>query len=92
MAPTLDAIPPLRSGRGNAAPRRPDQTARADKAYDARVRRQECRALGIRSRIARGGIEQSDRLGGIAGWSNEAIPGSTEPAALTSRYKRRADI
>ncbi len=62
MAPTLDGIPPLRSGRRGRPRRRPDKL-HADKAYDARARRRECRARGITSRIARRGIERNDRLG-----------------------------
>ena len=62
MAPTLDAIPPLRSGRRGSPRRRPDKL-HADKAYDAKARRLECRARGIRRRIAWRGIKRSDRLG-----------------------------
>ena len=62
MAPTLDAIPPLRIERRGRPLQRPDKL-HADKAYDVRVRRQECRARGIRPRIARRSIESSDRLG-----------------------------
>jgi IS5 family transposase len=59
MAPTLDAIPPVSTGRRG---RRPDKL-HADKAYDAKARRQECRARGIVPRIARKGIQSSERLG-----------------------------
>ncbi|MCJ2020814.1 IS5 family transposase [Methylobacterium sp. E-065] len=62
MAATLDAIPPLRSGRRGRPRRRPDKL-HADKAYDARRRRHEYRARGIMPRIARPGIESSERLG-----------------------------
>lgn len=62
MAPTLDAIPPLSSGRPGRPRRRPDKL-HADKAYDAKARRQECRARGIVPRIARKGIESSQKLG-----------------------------
>jgi IS5 family transposase len=58
MAPTLDAIPPVRNGRR----RQPDKL-HADKAYDARPRRHECRARGTVPRIARRGIDSSASLG-----------------------------
>ena len=62
MAPTLDAIPALRNGR-RGRPRRRSDKSHADKAYDARPRRYECRARGIVPRIARRGIDSSERLG-----------------------------
>ena len=62
LASTLDAIPPVRSGRRGRPRRRPDKL-HADKAYDHRRCRQECRARGIKPRIARRGIESSQRLG-----------------------------
>lgn len=62
MAPTLDTIPSLSTGRRGRPRRRPDKL-RADKAYDAKARRQECRARGIVPRIVRRGIESSQKLG-----------------------------
>ncbi len=62
MAPTVGRHPALRNGRRGRPRQRPDKL-HADKAYDARARRRECRARGIRPRIARRGIERSDRLG-----------------------------
>ncbi|TFZ61113.1 IS5 family transposase [Methylorubrum sp. Q1] len=62
MAPTLDAIPPLGTGRRGRPRHRPDKL-HADKAYDGRIRRQECRARGIVPRIARKGVESREKLG-----------------------------
>lgn len=62
MAPTLDAFPPVRSGR-RGRPRRRPHKLHADKAYDAKARREECRPRGIVPRIARRGIESSEKLG-----------------------------
>lgn len=45
MAPTLDAIPPLNTGRRGRPRRRSDQL-HADEAYDAKARPKECRARG----------------------------------------------
>ncbi len=56
MVPTLDAIPPLNTGRRGRPGRRPDKL-HADKAYDVKARRQECRARGIVLCIACKGIE-----------------------------------
>jgi transposase len=62
LAPTLDAIPPLRGGRRGRPRRRPDKL-HADKGYDHRRCRPECRARGITPRIARRGSDSSQRLG-----------------------------
>lgn len=51
MAPTLDAIPPLGTSRRGRARQRPNKL-HADKAYDAKARRQECRTRGIFPLIA----------------------------------------
>ena len=61
LAPTLDAVPPVRGRRGR--PRRRPAKLHADKAYDARARRKECRARGIQPRIARRGVDSSEKLG-----------------------------
>ena len=91
MAPTLEAIPPLRSGRRGRPRQRPDKL-HADKAYDAPVRRQECRARGIRSRIARRGIERSDRLGRHRWVVERSHAWFNRARRLPVRYERRADI
>ena len=91
MAPTLDAIPPVRSGRRGRPRRRPDKL-HADKAYDAPVRRQECRARGITPRIARRGIERSDRLGRHRWVVERSHAWFNRARRLPVRYERRADI
>jgi IS5 family transposase len=57
----VDDIPPVRtpSGRRRARPGK----LHADKGYDSRANRAHLRHRGIRSRIARRGIESSTRLG-----------------------------
>ena len=62
MAPTLDAIPTLRNDR-RGRPRRRLDKLHADKAYDAKGRRQEYRARGIVPRIALRGIKGGERPG-----------------------------
>lgn len=61
LAPTLDAVPGVRHGRGR--PRKRPKKLHADKAYDGRRCRTECRARSIMPRIARRGVETSERLG-----------------------------
>jgi len=60
----VDAIPPI-GGLPGRARKRPSKL-HADKGYDYK----RCRAhqRGIASRIARRGIESSERLGKLAGW------------------------
>ncbi|TNC06406.1 transposase [Methylobacterium terricola] len=70
--------------------RRPDKL-HADKAYDARVRRQACRARGIRPRIARRGIERSDRLGRHRWVVERSHAWFNRARRLPIRYERRAD-
>jgi IS5 family transposase len=57
----LDDVPPVRtpSGRRRTRPRK----IHADKAYDSATNRASLRRRGIRSRIARRGVESSTRLG-----------------------------
>jgi len=61
LAPTLDAIPPIRKPCGR--PRRRPAKLHADKAYDHRFCRAQCRTRSITPRIARRGIETSEKLG-----------------------------
>ena len=61
LASTLDAVPGVRYGRGR--PRRRSHKLHADKAYDHRRCRSECRARSVAPRIARRGVETSERLG-----------------------------
>ncbi|KMO24376.1 transposase [Methylobacterium indicum] len=91
MAPTLDAIPPVRSGKRGRPRRRPD-TLHADKAHDAKVRRQECRARGIRPRIARRGIERSDGLGRHRWVVERSHAWFSRARRLPVRDERRPDI
>jgi transposase len=58
---TVDAICPIKRPRGR--PRKRPAKLHADKAYDSREKRRELRRRGITPRIARKGIESSERLG-----------------------------
>lgn len=61
LASTLDEVPGVRNGQGR--PRRRPSKLHADKAYDHKRCRRECRARSIAPRIARRGIETSQTLG-----------------------------
>lgn len=91
MAPTLDAIPPVRNGRRPRPRHRPDKL-HADKTYDAEPRRHECRARGIVPRIARRGIESSERLGRHRWVVERTHAWFNRFRRLPVRYERRADI
>jgi IS5 family transposase len=57
----LDAIEPIKRPRGK--PRKRPKKLHADKAYDDKKRREALRRRGIKIRIARKGIESSEKLG-----------------------------
>jgi len=91
MAATLDAIPSLRSGRRGRPRRRPDKL-HADKAYDASQRRHECRARGIVPRIARRGVESSEKLARHRWVVERTHAWFNRFRRLPVRFERRADI
>jgi transposase len=59
--PLVDAVPPIRRPRGR--PRRRPAKLHADKAYDAAEHRRALRRRHIAPRVARRGVESSERLG-----------------------------
>ena len=91
LAPVLDAIPPVRSGRRGRLRQRPDKL-HADKGYDYRRCRRECHARGIRPRIARRGIESSQRLGRHRWVVERTHAWLNRMRRLAVRHERRADI
>jgi transposase len=91
LAPTLDAVPPIRTGH-RGRPRRSPGKLHADKAYDYRRCRQECRARGITPRIARRGIESSTHLGRHRWVVERTSAWLARYRRPTIRYERRADI
>jgi IS5 family transposase len=91
MLEAVDAIEPLKCCRRGRPRKRPEKL-HADKAYDCAPPRGELRRRGITPRIAREGIESSERLGRY-GW----VVGRTGAwlnryRRLKVRYERRADI
>jgi hypothetical protein len=78
----VDAVPAVRQCWG--PPRKRPAKLHADKAYDHRRCRRECRQRGIMPRIARRGIESRQSWGDIDGSSSAASPGWSASAAWTS--------
>lgn len=90
LAPTLDAVPPIRGRQGR--PRcRPDKL-HADKAYDHRRCRSECRTRGIAPRIARRGTDSSERLGRHRWKVERTLAWLVQFRRIAARHERRADI
>ncbi len=87
---TIDAIPPIRQKRGR--PRRRPRKLHADKAYDAAASRQALRRRSITPRIARRGIDSSERLGRYRWVVERTLAWLNRYRRLKVRYERRADI
>ena len=87
---TVDAIAPVRGKRGR--PRQRPAKLHADKAYDSRALREELRRRGIAPRIARRGVESSERLGRYRWVVERTISWLNRFRRLRIRYERRADI
>ncbi len=90
LAATLDAVPPVRRGRGR--PRRRPDKLHADKGYGHRSCRADCRRRGITPRIARRGVESSERLGRHRWRVERTLTWLNRFRRLTVRYERRADL
>lgn len=90
LAPTLDAVPGVQGRRGR--PRRRPDKLHADKAYDHRRCRAECRARSVKPRIARRGSESSQRLGRHRWVVERTLAWLNRFRRLAIRYERRADI
>jgi IS5 family transposase len=64
LLPLIDAIPAIIGPRGKPGrPRKRPAKLHGDKAYDSSPLRRALRARGITPRLARRGIESSERLG-----------------------------
>jgi IS5 family transposase len=90
LKPLVHGIPPIRSRRG--PPRRRPAKLHADKGYDYDHLRRWLRKRGIRHRIARKGIESSQRLGRHR-WSwRGRCPGWPDADACTAAMNARPSI
>ena len=88
LIPLLDSYRPIRSPRGR--PRQRPAKLHADKAYDQPVLRAEVRRRGIAVRIARKGVESSQRLGRHRWIIESCLSWLTRYRRLNRRYDRLA--
>ena len=86
----VDAIEPIRRPRGR--PRKRPGKLHADKGYDYSRCREALRKRGIRPRIARRGIDSSERLGRHRWVVERTLAWLAKYRRLTIRYERRAHI
>ncbi len=87
----MDALEPIKHpGRGR--PRKRPDKLHADKAYDAEKCRKALRKRGIKSRIARKGVDSSERLGRHRWVVERTLAWLAKYRRLVVRYERRADI
>jgi IS5 family transposase len=83
-------MPCRRSDKGG--PRRRPTRLHADKAYDHRRCRRACHVRRIKPRIARRGVDRSDKLGRHRWVVERTLAWLNRFRRLTIRYERRADI
>ena len=90
LTDTVDAIHPVRQRRGR--PRKRLAKLHADKGYDFKRCRGDLRARGIMPRIARRGIESSQRLGRHRWVVERTFAWINQFRRLVVRYERNADL
>jgi IS5 family transposase len=90
MLETVDAIEPIKRRVGR--PRKRPEKLHADKAYDSKPLREELRRRSITPRIARRGIESSERLGRHRWVVERTLAWLNRYRRLRIRYERRADM
>jgi IS5 family transposase len=86
----VDAIEPIKGPRGR--PRKRPEKLHADKAYDFPRCREALRKRGITPRIARRGIESSEKLGRYRWVVERTLSWLNRFRRLKVRYERRDDI
>src|SRR5687768_17992052 len=93
LLPLVDAIPPIIGPRGRPGrPRKRPAKLHADKAYDSSDLRRAPRARGITPRIARRGIDSSERLGRHRWVVERTFSWLLGFRRLGVRYQRRTDL
>jgi transposase len=86
----IDAIEPIKRPRGR--PRKRPHKLHADKAYDDKKCKGALRKRGIKSRIARKGVESSSKLGRHRWVVESTLAWLAKYRRLAIRYERRDDI
>ena len=86
----MDAVPAIRQCAGR--PRRRPAKLHADKGYDFAFCRRALRRRAIIPRIARRGIESSERLGRYRWVVERTLAWFARFRRIAVRYERRADI
>jgi transposase len=89
LEPLVRGIPPVRSRRGPR--RRKPGKLHADKGYDYRHLRQWLRSRGITHRIARRGVDSSERLGRHRWVVERSMSWISGCRRLHRRYERKAE-
>ena len=93
LLPLVDAIPPIIGPQGKPGrPRRRPSKLHADKAYDSSDLRRALRTRGITPRLARRGIDSSERLGRHRWVVERTLAWLLGCRRLGVRYERRADL
>jgi IS5 family transposase len=90
LEPMLDAVPRVCTPAGGR--RKRPAKLHADKGYDYRRCRQACRRRHVKSRIARKGVERSDRLGRHRWVVERTLAWLKRYRRLAVRHERRSDI
>jgi transposase len=90
LTAVVDAIHPVRQRRGR--PRRRPDKLHADKGYDFDRCRKDLRKRGITPRIARRGIDSSERLGKHRWVVERTFAWINQFRRLAIRYERHADL
>jgi IS5 family transposase len=89
----VDAVPPIKGRRGRPGrPRRRPAKLHRDKGYDYPRCRRALRRRGITPRIARRGVESSQRLGRHRYMVERSLAWLVGYRRLQVRYERRAAI
>ena len=89
----MDAVEPIKRPRGEPGrPRKRPEKLHADKGYDFGRCRKALRKRGIKARIARRGIESSEKLGRYRWVAERTLAWFDRFRRLIIRYERRDDI
>jgi Transposase DDE domain. len=89
----VDAIPHVKRGaKGRGRPRKRPVKLHADKGYDSKANREALRKRGIIPRIARRGVESSQKLGRHRWVVERTFAWLNRFRRLAIRYERRLDI